>query len=95
VDIQLRFKSKRKRDIDNALKPLLDCLQDAGVLENDHLILFCLSLSLQYSIALVFLLHVGLCEYHCFFESERLYSSVGDKSITDFSLVGLYKPSQK
>jgi len=30
VDIQLRFKSRRKRDVDNALKPLLDCLQDAA-----------------------------------------------------------------
>uniref|UniRef100_A0A7S1KRS3 Holliday junction resolvase n=1 Tax=Percolomonas cosmopolitus TaxID=63605 RepID=A0A7S1KRS3_9EUKA len=38
VDIQLRFKSKRKRDVDNALKPLLDSMQDAEVLENDHLI---------------------------------------------------------
>jgi len=38
VDIQLRFKSRRKRDVDNALKPLLDCMEHAGVLENDHLI---------------------------------------------------------
>jgi len=38
VDIQLRFKSRRKRDVDNALKPLLDAMEDAAVLENDHLI---------------------------------------------------------
>ena len=38
VKIQLRFKSKRKRDVDNALKPILDCIEDARVLENDHLI---------------------------------------------------------
>ena len=29
---------KRKRDLDNRLKPCLDLLEAAGVLENDHLV---------------------------------------------------------
>lgn len=38
VHIQLRFKSRRRRDLDNTLKPLLDAMEDTGVLENEYLI---------------------------------------------------------
>jgi len=34
VDIELPI--NRRRDIDNAIKPLLDCLQASGIVQNDR-----------------------------------------------------------
>ena len=36
VEVQLQAPTKRKYDIDNRIKPLLDALQDAGVFADDE-----------------------------------------------------------
>lgn len=38
VDFAIGVPDKRKRDLDNRIKPCLDLLELSGVLENDHLV---------------------------------------------------------
>jgi len=35
VEVYLHFRDKRKRDVDNVCKPLLDALQHAGAFKDD------------------------------------------------------------
>jgi Holliday junction resolvase RusA-like endonuclease len=38
VDLQVGVPDRRKRDLDNRIKPCLDLLEACGVIENDNLV---------------------------------------------------------